>query len=74
MIKDAKKPFIFTGGGTIISEASKEVTELAHKIDAPVCDSLWGKVDFPVKILYIQECWECTEQRLPIWEFLNAIS
>ena len=39
MIKDAKKPFIFTGGGTIISEASKEVTELAHKIDAPVCDS-----------------------------------
>ena len=46
MIKDAKKPFIFTGGGTIISEASKEVTELAHKIDAPVCDSLMGKGGF----------------------------
>ena len=46
MIKDAKKPFIFTGGGTIISEASREVTELAHKIDAPVCDSLMGKGGF----------------------------
>ena len=46
MIKDAQKPFIFTGGGTIISEASKEVTELAHRIDAPVCDSLMGKGGF----------------------------
>ena len=57
MIKDAKKPFIFTGGGTIISEASKEVTELAHKIDAPVCDSLWAKVDFPAKILLYRNAW-----------------
>ena len=40
------QPFIFTGGGTIISEASREVTELAHKIDAPVCDSLMGKGGF----------------------------
>ena len=46
MIKAAKKPFIFTGGGTIISGASKEVTELAYKIDAPVCDSLMGKGGF----------------------------
>ena len=46
MIKEAKRPFIFTGGGTIISEASREVTELAHRIDAPVCDSLMGKGGF----------------------------
>ncbi len=46
MIKEAQKPFIFTGGGTIISGASKEVNELAHKIDAPVCDSLMGKGGF----------------------------
>lgn len=46
MIKEAQKPFIFTGGGTIISGASKEVNELAHRIDAPVCDSLMGKGGF----------------------------
>lgn len=63
MIKDAKKPFIFTGGGTIISEASKEVTELAHKIDAPVCDSLMGKGGFSGEDPSIQECLECMEQK-----------
>lgn len=46
MIKEAQKPFIFTGGGTIISGAFKEVNELAHRIDAPVCDSLMGKGGF----------------------------
>ena len=40
---DNPSEYIFTGGGTIISEASREVTELAHRIDAPVCDSLMGK-------------------------------
>jgi len=46
LIKDAKKPFIYTGGGTVISGASKELCEFAHKIDAPVCDSLMGKGGF----------------------------
>lgn len=40
-VKEAKRP-LFYAGGTIISEASREVTELAHRIDAPVCDSLMG--------------------------------
>ena len=43
MISAAKRPFIFVGGGASISKASAEVTELAHKIGAPVCDSLMGK-------------------------------
>ncbi len=47
MIMAAKKPVIFTGGGTIISGASEEVRKLAHLIDAPVCDSLMGKGGFP---------------------------
>ena len=46
MIQEAQKPFIFVGGGSVISGASKEVTELAHKIQAPVCDSLMGKGAF----------------------------
>ncbi len=45
-IKEAKKPFIYLGGGAVISGASKEVAELAELIDAPVCDTLMGKGAF----------------------------
>lgn len=47
MICHARKPFIFVGGGGVISGASEEIAELAHRIDAPVCDSLMGKGAFP---------------------------
>lgn len=47
MIRQAKKPYIFVGGGAVISGASEEVTELAEKMDAPVCDTLMGKGAFP---------------------------
>ena len=43
MIQEAKRPFIFVGGGAIAADAWKEVRELAHKIQAPVTDSLMGK-------------------------------
>ncbi len=46
MIRAAEKPFIFVGGGGVISGASKEITELAHRLQAPVCDSLMGKGAF----------------------------
>lgn len=46
MIKAAEKPFIFVGGGAVIANASEEVRELAHRIQAPVCDSLMGKGAF----------------------------
>lgn len=46
MINEAKKPYIYLGGGVIISGASKEVAELAEIIDAPVCDTLMGKGGF----------------------------
>ena len=46
MIRASKKPYIFVGGGSVISGASKEIAELAHKIQAPVCDSLMGKGAF----------------------------
>ena len=42
----AKKPFIYIGGGTIISEASAEVAELAELLDSPVCDTLMAKGAF----------------------------
>ena len=46
MIKASRKPFIYLGGGAIISGASKEVAEFAKKIDSPVCDTLMGKGAF----------------------------
>ncbi len=46
LIKNAKKPYIYVGGGAVISEAAKEVTEFAKKLDAPVCDTLMGKGAF----------------------------
>lgn len=46
MIQKAEKPYIFLGGGSVISGASEEIAELAHRIQAPVCDSLMGKGAF----------------------------
>ena len=47
MIKEAQRPYIFVGGGAVLSEASKELYEFAQKVDAPVTDSLMGKGAFP---------------------------
>jgi len=47
LIKAAKKPMIFAGGGVILSGAAKELTELAHKTRIPVTTSLMGLGGFP---------------------------
>ena len=47
MIRASKKPFIFVGGGAVLSGASQSLKEFAHKMDAPVTDSLMGKGAFP---------------------------
>ena len=46
MIKASKRPFIYVGGGAVISGASEELLTFARKIDAPVCDTLMGKGAF----------------------------
>ena len=46
MIRKSQKPFIFVGGGAVLSGASEELKVLAHKIQAPVDDSLMGKGAF----------------------------
>ena len=43
MLRKAKKPYIFVGGGAVISGASEELKTFVEKMDAPVCDSLMGK-------------------------------
>ena len=43
MIEKAKKPYIFVGGGAILSGASETLKAFVEKVDAPVCDTLMGK-------------------------------
>ncbi|MCR4764371.1 MAG: biosynthetic-type acetolactate synthase large subunit [Lachnospiraceae bacterium] len=47
MIAKAKKPYLYVGGGAVISNASDELLRFAEMMDAPVCDSLMGKGAFP---------------------------
>ncbi|NLC19757.1 MAG: biosynthetic-type acetolactate synthase large subunit [Clostridiales bacterium] len=46
LINKAQKPFVFVGGGAVISGAHKELKAFVDTIDAPVCDSLMGKGAF----------------------------
>ena len=48
-IREAKKPYIYLGGGAIHSGASKEVRAFAKLVDCPVCDTLMGKGAFDGK-------------------------
>ncbi len=43
LLKKAKRPMIFVGGGAVISGADRELKEFADRIDAPVTDTLMGK-------------------------------
>ena len=47
MILKSKKPVIMAGGGVILSEASKELTELAEMTQIPVTNTLMGLGSFP---------------------------
>lgn len=47
LMNQGKRPYIFVGGGAVLSGASEELFTFAHKMDAPVADSLMGKGAFP---------------------------
>ena len=47
LIKDAKRPVILSGGGVILSGASKELKKFAKKIRTPVSSTLMGLGSFP---------------------------
>jgi acetolactate synthase-1/2/3 large subunit len=47
LIKAAQKPVVFAGGGVILSQASKELTQFAKKIKAPVTSTLMGLGAYP---------------------------
>ena len=43
LMKEAKKPYIYVGGGAVISGGYQEVRKLSGLLDAPVCDTLMAK-------------------------------
>ncbi len=42
IIKEAERPFIYAGGGVIISDAAEELKTFSDKIDAPIGTSMMG--------------------------------
>ncbi len=42
LIENSQRPFIYAGGGIIISDASKELIDFAEQIDAPIGTSMMG--------------------------------
>jgi acetolactate synthase I/II/III large subunit len=47
LLKTARRPLIFAGGGVILSKAAQELTALAHSLQIPVTTSLMGLGAFP---------------------------
>ncbi len=47
LVKKAKRPVIFAGGGVILSKSASELTEFARKAQIPVTTSLMGLGAFP---------------------------
>ena len=47
LVLNSKRPVMYTGGGVILSDASKELTELAKKLNLPVTNTLMGLGAFP---------------------------
>ncbi len=47
LLCDAERPMIISGGGVVAAEASKELTELAEKLNIPVANTLMGMGTYP---------------------------
>ncbi|MBR1529148.1 MAG: biosynthetic-type acetolactate synthase large subunit [Oscillospiraceae bacterium] len=48
MIAESQKPYVYFGGGAVSADISKEITELADKIDAPIGCTMMGLSAVPV--------------------------
>lgn len=47
LLKKAKRPMLYSGGGVVIDNASAEMTELAKRFNLPVTNTLMGLGAFP---------------------------
>ncbi|MBM3223965.1 MAG: thiamine pyrophosphate-binding protein, partial [Candidatus Tectomicrobia bacterium] len=49
LLREARKPLIWAGGGAVLAEASRELVALAEALGAPVATTAEGKGVFPEK-------------------------
>lgn len=47
LIRQAKRPYVYCGGGVVISDASEELKRFAERIDAPIGSSMMGLTAVP---------------------------
>ncbi|MDR0751059.1 MAG: biosynthetic-type acetolactate synthase large subunit [Christensenellaceae bacterium] len=47
LLRDAKRPYIYAGGGVVISGGSNALVDFAEKLNAPVATSLMGVTAIP---------------------------
>jgi acetolactate synthase-1/2/3 large subunit len=47
MILDAHRPMLYTGGGVVLGEASKELTEMTRLLSYPISNTLMGLGTYP---------------------------
>jgi acetolactate synthase-1/2/3 large subunit len=47
MLLQAKRPMVYSGGGVVLSEASRQLTELARLLGFPVTNTLMGLGGYP---------------------------
>ncbi|MCV6625919.1 MAG: acetolactate synthase 3 large subunit [Cellvibrionaceae bacterium] len=47
LLLEAKRPVIYAGGGVVLGDASKQLTELARQLNYPVTNTLMGLGSFP---------------------------
>ncbi len=47
LLRNAKRPLIYAGGGTILSDVGEDLITFAEKLDAPVVSTLMGIGAFP---------------------------
>ncbi len=47
LIKEAKKPILYTGGGVVLDNASEDLIAIAHRLGCPVTNTLMGLGSFP---------------------------
>ncbi len=49
MIREARKPLLYVGGGAVLADAAEELRELAELIQAPLTTTLMAKSVFPTR-------------------------
>jgi acetolactate synthase-1/2/3 large subunit len=47
LLLSAKRPVVYTGGGVVLSDAAKQLTELVQHLDVPCTNTLMGLGGFP---------------------------